>query len=311
LTFLIGINLKTTAGYQWEDSRVWGLLVTSVVFVCLFVWIELRYATEPIMPMTMLRRRTPGFVALNNFLVSILIFSTIYNIPLYFTAARLRTSTNAGSHLIPYSVCVSIGSLFAGWYMRKTGRYWKLQAFAGLCIVGPNFIMAAWNANTPEWVLYTSVMPTGFGYAATLTTTLLALIASVSRDDIPLATGISYLFRTTGQALGVSLSAALTQTLLARNLRARITGGDADDIIAKILDSTAYIHTLPAHLQDKATTSWALALRAVFYCQIVLSVAVFLSLLPIEEYSLPDTVGGTPVKQTTPGERDAEVAGDE
>jgi len=146
-----------------------------------------------------------------------------------------------------------------------------------------------------------------------LTTTLLALIASVPRDDIPLATGISYLFRTTGQVLGVSLSGTLTQTLLARNLRARITGEGSDEIITKILDSTAYIHTLPKHLQAKATTSWALALRTVFYCQIVLAVCLFLSALPIEERNLPDTVAGAPVKQTQPPavERDTEAGGDE
>ncbi|KAJ7494375.1 MFS general substrate transporter [Mycena galericulata] len=311
LTLLVGMNFKTTNTYEWEDPHVWGFLTTSVVFACLFVLVELKYAVEPVMPITLLRRRTPGFVALNNFLLAKLLFSTIYNTPLYFTAARLRTSTDAGAHLIPYSICVAIGSLFAGWYMRKTGRYWKLQAFAGLCVVAPNFILASWNANTPEWVLYATLMPSGFGYAAMLTTTLLALIASVPRDDIPLATGVSYLFRTTGQVLGVSLSAALTQTLLARNLRARITGKGSDGIIAKILDSTAYIHTLPPQLQEKATTSWALALRTVFYCQIVLSLVVFLSALPIEEYSLPDTVGGTPVKQAGPVERDAEAVADE
>ncbi|KAJ7718948.1 MFS general substrate transporter [Mycena maculata] len=308
LTFLVGMSFKTTAAYEWEDPHVWAFLTAGVVFACLFVLIELKYAVEPIMPITMLKRRTPGFVALNNFLLSVLSFSTIYNTPLYFTAARLRTSANAGSHLIPNSVCVAIGSLFAGWYMRKTGRYWKLQAFAGLGVVAANVSLASWNANTPEWVLYTTLMPSGFGFATTLTTTLLALIASVPRDDIPLATGVSYLFRTTGQVLGVSLSAALTQTLLARNLRARITGADAADIITKILDSTAYIHTLPADLRDKATTSWALALRTVFYCQIVLAVSLFLSLLPIEEHSLPDTVGGMNVKQTT---TDAEAAREE
>ncbi|KAJ6606035.1 MFS general substrate transporter [Mycena vulgaris] len=311
LTFLVGMNFKTTAAYEWEDPHVWGFLTTGIVLACSFILIELKFAAEPIMPITMLKRRTPGFVALNNFLLSVLSFSTVYNTPLYFTAARLRTSANAGSHLIPNSVCVAIGSLFAGWYMRKTGRYWKLQAFAGLCVVGANLTLASWNANTPEWVLYTTLMPSGFGFSTTLTTTLLALIASVPRDDIPLATGISYLFRTMGQVLGVSLSATLTQTLLARNLRARIVGEGAADTIAKILDSTAYIHTLPADLQEKATTSWALALRTVFYCQIVLAVSLFLSALPIEEHSLPDTVGGTPVKQSAPVERDAEAAREE
>ncbi|KAF7359047.1 MFS general substrate transporter [Mycena sanguinolenta] len=331
LAFLLGMHFKSTAGYDWDDSRVWALLTAAAVLACVFVLVEFRFAAEPIMPIAILKRRTPGFVALNNFLIAVLSFSTLYNTPLYFTAARLRTSANAGAHLIPNSVFVAIGSLLAGWYMRKTGRYWNFQAIASLGLLVANLILASWNPDTPEWVLYITLAPSGFAFASVLTTTLLALIASVPRDDIPLATGISYLFRTMGQVLGVSLSATLTQTLLARNLRARIAD---EDTVAKILDSTAYIHTLPADLQVKATTSWALALRTVFYCQIVrfffflplifpfflrprlfgadqvqgLAVSIFLSLLPMEECSLPDTIAADPVKRTAPVARDAERA---
>jgi hypothetical protein len=43
--------------------------------------------------------------------------------------------------------------------------------------------------DTPEWLLYVSMVPSGLGMAITLTTTLLALIASVERDEIAVATG--------------------------------------------------------------------------------------------------------------------------
>ncbi|KAJ7310603.1 MFS general substrate transporter [Mycena albidolilacea] len=311
LTFLLGMHFKSTLGYAWEDPRVWGLLTAAAVLACSFLLVELKFAAEPIMPITILKRRTPGFVAFNNFLLAVLSFSILYNTPLYFTAARLRTSANAGSHLITNSVFVAIGSLLAGLYMRRTGRYWTFQVISSLSIIAANILLASWNPDTPEWVLYVTLAPSGFGFASVMTTTLLALIASVPRDDIPLATGISYLFRTMGQVLGVSLSATLTQTLLARNLRARISDKDVRFfIVTKILDSTAYIHTLPADLQHQATTSWALALRTVFYCHIGIAVAIFLSVLPMEEFSLPDTVAAEPVKQTqtAPLERDAERA---
>ncbi|KAJ7290214.1 MFS general substrate transporter [Mycena rebaudengoi] len=307
-TFLVGTNFKSTYGYGWGDVQVWGFLAASGVLAVLFILIELKLAAEPAMPVSMLKRGTPGFVALNNFLLASLAFSTVYNTPLYFTAARLRSSTNTGAHLITNSLGVAIGSLSAGWYMRKTGHYWTLQAFAGLCIITANFTLASWDENTPEWVLYVTLMPSGYGFATMLTTTLIALIASVPREDIPIATGISYLFRTSGQVLGVALSATLTQTLLAHHLRARITGDDAPEIISKILASTAYIRTLPADLQQHATTSWALALRAVFYCQSVMAVCLFLSVLPIEEHPLPETVVAPAKPAVQP---DAETAGDE
>lgn len=103
------------------------------------------------------------------------------------------------------------------------------------------------------------IVEQGFGFSTVLTTTLLALFASVPREQIPVATGgqsvffsvhthsnanrlrflstVSYLFRTTGQVLGVSLSSTLTQSLLAKNLRERITVPNADEV-RHILPST-------------------------------------------------------------------------
>ncbi|CAK5263941.1 unnamed protein product [Mycena citricolor] len=294
LSFLVGLNYKTTGGHNWTDVRVWSCLTASAMLLVAFLVIEFKFAAEPVLPISMLKLRTPGFVALNNFLVAVLTFSMIYSIPLYFTAAFLRTSTNAGAHLISNSVGISVGSLSAGWYMRRTGRYWKLQLVSGLSVALAATTVALWNDRTPEWFMLVTLAPFGYGYATMLTTTLLALIASVPRDDIPMATSLSYLFRTTGQVLGVSLSAAVTQTLLAHQLRARITGAHADQIIARILDSTTYIHTLPDELKKAATTSWALSLHTVFYCQIVLAGLLLLSTLPIQEWPLPDKIASTP-----------------
>jgi hypothetical protein len=56
------------------------------------------------------------------------------------------------------------------------------------------------------------------------------MIANVDREDIAVATGITYLFRTTGQVLGVTLSGALLQSILTKQLRKRITGPDALEV---------------------------------------------------------------------------------
>lgn len=86
-----------------------------------------------------------------------------------------------------------------------------------------------------------------------------------------LSTSVSYLFRTTGQVLGVSLTSALSQHVLAANLRARIIGPGAEETIRRILASTSYIHTLPEDVKFEAQTAWALSLKVVFACQVVSS----------------------------------------
>lgn len=60
------------------------------------------------------------------------------------------------------------------------------------------------------------------------------MIAGVYKEDMAVATGITYLFRTTGQVLGVSLSGAVLQAVLLHRLRQRIRGPDAEEVIYAI-----------------------------------------------------------------------------
>lgn len=108
------------------------------------------------------------------------------------------------------------------------------------------------GADTVRWLLWTSFAPLNISTGAGTTLTIVALIADVGRDHVATATSctsclsvnksckshrvmlidgiVSYLFRTTGQVLGVSLSGALTQAILAKELGARITGPGADEV---------------------------------------------------------------------------------
>ncbi|KAF9030985.1 MFS general substrate transporter [Hymenopellis radicata] len=303
---LVAMSYRTSSGYNWSNVHVVGFLISSAVAAIVFCFIEFTWALEPVMPFSLLKQRTPAFVAMHGFLGSVLSSSILYNVPLYFTAARLRSSSNAGAHLIPHAICISTGSLVAGWYMRRTGKYWWLQIAAGLGNLAAAVELAHWSEKTPEWVLYVTLMPSGFGISMTLTTTVLAMFASVPREQIPVATGLSYLFRSTGQVLGVALTSTVTQSLLAKNLRARIAGEDAEEVIRRILDSTSSIRYLPPDLQRKATESWALALKTVFYGQVVLAVLMLLSMLPIREHPLPDTIGAESKKPMPKDEEAAE-----
>jgi hypothetical protein len=56
------------------------------------------------------------------------------------------------------------------------------------------------------------------------------MIANVAIEDVAVATGILFLYRGTGHALGASLSGALLQAVLTNQLQKRITGPDAFEV---------------------------------------------------------------------------------
>ncbi|KAG2077592.1 vacuolar amino acid permease [Suillus decipiens] len=285
---LLGFSLKTTEELPWSHPLICGLFCTSVVFSVVFILVEAYWAPYPVMPLRLITQRTPLAVSLANFLASMTAFSTIYNVPLYFSAVRLNSSTNAGLHLLPHSIALSTGSMIAGWMMRRTGKLYRLTlASVGLTIIA-SICLALWNDNTSQYHLWLDIIPQGFGMASLITTTLIAMIASVYKEDMAVATGITYLFRTTGQVLGVSLSGAVLQSILLRKLRQRITGPGSLEVSGiGIRHSISSIPDLaPAH-RIAAVESYADALRVVFVCHTAINILVFIACLPIEEHPLP------------------------
>ncbi|GMK56737.1 hypothetical protein CspeluHIS016_0305770 [Cutaneotrichosporon spelunceum] len=292
---LLAVTLVTSSvdpevAYRWSDRLIVGMFIGSAFFFCLFIYVELCIAAEPILPVELLSQRTPVAVAINNFTISILSFGTLYSVPLFYTAVRLMSAAKAGAHLIPNSILGSVGSLGVGFVVRATGRYYWLTVFCGMFSILSSCLLATWDENTSEFWLWTSFGPMYFSMGAVTTLTIVALIADIGREHVAVATSLSYMFRTTGQVLGVSLSGALTQAVLQRELEQRITGPGAQKIITQVRESSDSIRTLPPVQQAAAIASYQRALNAVFVCSIVLSTIGVLSSMGIREIDMNDAL---------------------
>ncbi|ETW84316.1 major facilitator superfamily [Heterobasidion irregulare TC 32-1] len=282
-SLLLGFSLKSSENLMWSDPLICGLFIASAVFGFLFVLVESLWAPYPVMPLRLITQRTPLAVSFANLFASMSAFS------MYFTAVRLASSANAGLHLLPHSVALSTGSVFAGWIMRRTGKLYTLTLVSVLMTVMASLLVVQWRDASATWHLWLDIVPQGFGMASLITSTLIAMIAGVTKGDVAVATGITYLFRTTGQVLGVSLSGAVLQAVLLQKLRERIQGPGAAEIISSIRHSTDIIETLEPELKRAAISSYADALRVVFICQVACNVIAFLWCLPIQENPLPGT----------------------
>lgn len=74
---LLGLSMKSTEELRWSHPLIWGLLLASVVFCVLFIWVETSYSPFPVMPMHLVKQRTPLFVSLSNFFGSVAAFSMV------------------------------------------------------------------------------------------------------------------------------------------------------------------------------------------------------------------------------------------
>ncbi|SPC67235.1 related to multidrug resistance proteins [Ustilago sp. UG-2017b] len=280
---LIGLSLGGNER-EWSDKLVLGSLIGGGAVLVLFVLIERYFAREPLMPMSVLFNRTPGFVALACWFITMSQFGIIFNVPTYFSSVERTSTSYAGLHLIPNAIIASSCSLGSGLIMARTGRYRKMLLLGGLFgFVGP-LMMCFWHRRTSEFFYWATMPFGGAAYGSILTITLVALIASVDPKDMAAATGVTYLFRATGSVLGISLSSAILQNSLQNNL-------EKTDIPRKVIQmirqDAKTIENLSKPLREAAISAYEQSMHTVFIAIAAAGLMAFVALFFIEERDLP------------------------
>lgn len=280
---LVGLNLGGSE-LAWSHPYVLTALIGGLGLACAFVYVERYIAREPLMPLSVLFKRTPGFVSLACWFISMSQFGILFNVPLYFTAVKGFTAAEAGMHLIPNAIAASACSLGAGLVMGRTGKYRKMMLAGGaLAFLGP-LCMCLWDRKTTDSAFWLSMPWAGAAFGSTLTITLVALIASVDPKDMAPATGVTYLFRAVGSVLGISLSNTLLQNSLKNNLIRRKVPAE---VAAQIRDNVSILHQLTGKVHKHAVRAYEDSMHTVFIWIALCGLLSFVSMLFIEEKPLP------------------------
>ena len=79
---LLGLSLRSMEGLPWSHPLIWGLIFASGIWGYIFVIVETKVAVSPVMPMRLMKQRSPLAVAATIFFASIGSYSMVYNIPL-------------------------------------------------------------------------------------------------------------------------------------------------------------------------------------------------------------------------------------
>jgi MFS family permease len=285
-SFLVFLSTRYNDKYPWTDASVIVPLVIAILFAIAFVIVELFFAPEPVMAPFLLKQKIPVLVGMSNYLVALCNFSVMYFFPTWFQTVALTSASTAGLHLMPNSVSMSFGSMFAGWMMHRTGRYKLINLIFGCFPFIASILITMMKVDSPPAQLWLSIIPLGFGNAVVLQTMLIALIAHLPESSMAVGTGFGQLFRGLGQVSGVCISSALFQSKLDSELRKRIHTPDADQLIKQIRHSARLVATLPPDLQEAARDSYAISLKAVFTLAACSTFLAYIVRLPIPEKAL-------------------------
>ncbi|KAG0696122.1 major facilitator superfamily domain-containing protein [Suillus ampliporus] len=283
---LVFLSMKYSEDLPWSSRWVYVSLVLAATFFIVFILVELLVAPEPVMAPSLLKKKVPVVIGASNVLVSLSNFTVIYFFPMWFQTVALTSASEAGSHMFPYSISMPTGSLFAGWMMHRTGKYKLLNLTFGFFPFIATTLIALMREDSGPLQKWLSIIPLGFGNAVVLQTNLVALLAHLPENSMAIGTGFGQLFRGIGQVAGVAIASAVFQVKLESELRSRIHGDDAAEIVSKIRHSTTIVGKLPPDLQRTARDSYATSLRAVFTLAACCSLLAYIIRLPIPEAKL-------------------------
>jgi predicted MFS family arabinose efflux permease len=247
------LGLDRGSNVSWSIPLSYTSLTASLLLLGLFVLVEMRYATEPFAPGHIIFDRSLFAGYLCNFFSFGGWLAGLYYIPLFFQAVDGHGAAASGVRLLPAILAGVSGSLLAGYAMKRTGKYYWLTVTAytmlvvGMVII---FLFAGIIINS-TWGISVGMVLCGLGNGIGVTTTLIALISNAAPEDQAVTTACSYLFRSLGSVIGISLSSTVVQQSLRNNLiRDLGSGEEADKIVQRVRRSLDYIRTLDPEVRD-------------------------------------------------------------
>ncbi|KAF8891097.1 hypothetical protein CPB84DRAFT_1784408 [Gymnopilus junonius] len=200
----------------------------------------------------------------------------------------LSSASTAGLHLLPNSVCISGGSLFAGWMMKRYAHYKAMNMIFGILPFFAAVLMTQMREDSNQAHLWLTIMPLGFGNAVVLQTMYIALVSNLPESQMAVGTGFVQLLRGLGQVGGLAAASAIFQSRLNTELHAKFPGGN-EELIRKIQHSARLVANLPPDTQRLARDAYAASLKSVFILAASASFLAYITRLPIPDKNLEDT----------------------
>ena len=151
----------------WFHPLILVTLPLSSALFLVFVYIEISYAVEPIIPVKLLLDRIVITACLANWFFTMSQKSLTFYTLICFQVQRMP-ATDAGIRLIPMSVGAAVGGVACGTVMRAVGKYFALNLVIQLLFLLPLGLTTRFDLNTPQRYPFVYFFFTGFAYVGML-----------------------------------------------------------------------------------------------------------------------------------------------
>lgn len=282
-------GLDRGSNVSWKTPISYVPLIIAAVSFSAFILVEMKAASEPFAPGHIIFKRTMFACYMCNFFAFSSWLSMLYYAPLFYQAVQGQTATGAAVRILPAVVASVSGSLFGGWLMKRTGKYYWLTFVAysllptGVLII----LLSSGIVVQSTWAISVGLVVGGFGSGIGVTTSLIALISNAAPEDQAVTTACSYLFRSLGSVMGIAISATFIQQQLRQSLKTTLGSGDeAAKLEQGVRRSLDFLKSLPLDVQALVRDAYGEAVRRGFAFMLGIALGATIASFFIQEKRL-------------------------
>jgi EmrB/QacA subfamily drug resistance transporter len=218
------LALTWVTDYGWDSPRVESLIAFSIVMLAAFLFAETR-ATEPVIPLALFRDPIIAICAIASFVLGMGMFGIIIYLPLFMQGVMGVSATQSGSLLTPLMMAAVVGSIAAGQFTSRTGKY-KVLALAGSCLLAIGMILfARMNGETVRSEVVLGMVIVGLGIGLIQPVYTLAVQNAAPREHMGAATASTQFFRSIGSTMGVSIFGSVLLTIYKHDFASGVPTG--------------------------------------------------------------------------------------
>ncbi|MBX6395042.1 MAG: MFS transporter [Alicyclobacillaceae bacterium] len=216
VTALLTALLQAGVKWAWNSPQVLGLFAVSVVFSAFFLWTQTK-AEEPMLPLTLLRKRVIGVSNACALLTGAITLGASSFVPTFAQGVLGTSAIVAGGTIVTMSIGWPIAATLA---VRVIWRYgYRATEVLGLlfCTLAGSLYLTITQFSSPWYIAMCSLL-LGIGLGLASTTQIVAIQTSVPWQQRGIATGSNMFARILGSTLGVAVMGTVVNTSLHHTL---------------------------------------------------------------------------------------------
>lgn len=206
---LFALLLAISEGHEWgwKSLKIIVLGVITLIFGGLFYFRD-KKINYPLINFKMFKIKTFTFGNIAVMSSYICMFTNGVLLPFFLQEINGYNAFLTGLLILPYSIASSAVAPFAGSYAGKHGSQ-KLTVIGPCIYIIALIIFTTFNTTTPMWEVVFASVVMGIGNGCFQSPSNNAIITSVRKEELGIASGILSLSRNLGNILGVALTITL------------------------------------------------------------------------------------------------------